>query len=196
MPNTSATGGYLAPVTTPNSPDDGDLDAVFQKAIAGITGLPGNMVRPRWQPVMPKQPEPSTNWCAFGVSLQSVPDQPYIEHDGTGDGIDRLRRHEDILVFCTFYGPVSGHLATLFRDGFYVAQNREEIGAAGISLAACGESRAAPELVNQQWIKRHDIAATFRRQVQREYAVRNIVSAEVSLTADASELVSTINISE
>lgn len=196
MANTSATGGFLSPADSPAPLEDDALDAAFQATIVGITGLPGNMVRPRWQPAPPKQPEPSTNWCAFGVQVQAGQDLPYIEHISAGNGKDRLRRHEEMGVFCSFYGPASGQMAMRFRDGLQIAQNREALGAVGVAFVACGESRAAPELVNQQWIKRHDIAATFRRQVARDYAVLNIVSAEVSLTADAPALAGTIIISE
>lgn len=187
----------MTPAGSPAPSEDIDLDAVFQAVIAGITGLPGNMVRPRWQPNPPKQPEPTVNWCALGVSVQS-PERgtPYIQHLPDGEGKDRLRRHEDIVVFCSFYGPNSGKNALLFRDGLYIAQNLEAIGAAGVSFIACGDSRAAPELVNQQWIKRHDIAATFRRQVARDYAVLNIEAADITLISDDLGVIGTIHISE
>src|SRR4051812_9766277 len=55
--NDSSTGGYLSPVVASSALQDAALDALLQQMVAGITGLPGNMVRPRWQPVTPKQPE-------------------------------------------------------------------------------------------------------------------------------------------
>lgn len=184
MANTSATGGYLPPDGTLLPAEDDDLDAIFQKAIAGITGLPGSMVRPRWQPVPPKQPEPSVNWCALGVTVQTPDAGPYIEHIADGDGKDRSNRHEDIEVLASFYGPAAQEYASRLRDGFGIPQNNEEINAAGVFFVDSGPIRPAPELVNQQWIRRRDIALTFRRKVSREYAVLNVQSATVTTTTE------------
>src|SRR5574340_383319 len=86
MANTSATGGYLSPDASA-LPLEGDaLDALLQGMVVGITGLPGAMVRPRWQSVVPKQPEPTVDWCAIGITTSDRTDYPVEEHDGTGDG--------------------------------------------------------------------------------------------------------------
>jgi hypothetical protein len=184
MANSSATGGYLTPASSPAPTEDDALDAVFQKAIAGITGLPGNMVRPRWQPIPPKQPEPSVNWCAFGVQTQKPDDGPYIEHIPAGDGKDAYVRHEDIDVLATFYGPGSQANATRLRDGLGISQNIEELKLDGIAFVESGPIRALPELVNQQWIKRRDIALVFRRKTARDYAILNIVAADIDLETE------------
>lgn len=181
MANSSASGGYLTPAGSPAPTEDDALDAAFQKAIAGITGLPGNMVRPRWQPIPPKQPEPSVNWCAFGVQSQKADDGPYIEHIPAGDGKDAYTRHESLDVLATFYGPASQANAARLRDGLGISQNIEELKLDGISFIEAGPIRALPELVNQQWIKRRDIALVFRRKTARDYAILNIVSADVAV---------------
>lgn len=164
--------------------EDDALDAAFQKAIAGITGLPGNMVRPRWQPTPPKQPEPSVNWCAFGVQSQKADDGPYIEHIPAGDGKDAYTRHEQIDVLATFYGPASQANAALLRDGLGISQNIEQLKLDGIAFVEAGPIRPLPELVNQQWIKRRDIALVFRRKTARDYAILNIVSADVGVVTE------------
>jgi len=51
---------------------DAALDAVFQALVVGITGLPGTLVRPRWQPVPPTQPSVTTNWAAIGVTTNAA----------------------------------------------------------------------------------------------------------------------------
>lgn len=183
MPNTSATGGYLLP-GGPALPEDSDLDAILQRAIVGVTGLPGDMVRPRWQPVTPKQPEPAVNWCAFGVNRRTVQDGPYIRHIDTGNGTDELSRHEDIVLLCTFYGPASQKFAMLLRDGLYIPQNMEALKADGVSFIDCGDLVAVPELYNQQWVRRFDLSATFRRKVSRTYQVQNIIAADIALNND------------
>lgn len=192
MPNTSATGGYLLP-GGPALPEDSDLDAIFQRAIVGSTGLAGEYVRPRWQPVPAKQPEPSVNWCAFGVSRRAVQDGPYIEHIAAGDGHDELSRHEDISLLCTFYGPASQRYGMLLRDGMYIPQNMEALKADGISFIDCADLIAIPELYNQQWVRRFDLAVTFRRKVTRTYQVLNITSASLAITsASGSTQISTV----
>lgn len=188
MPNSSATGGYLTPDATPSPIEDAALDAAFQKAIVGITALPGNMVRPRWQEKPPKQPEPSVNWCAFGVTSQ-IPDAgPHIQHVSADPGNDTLRRHEEIDVLATFYGPLAKQYAAILRDGFGIPQNIEELKASGIAFIDAGDIRPVPELVNQQWIRRADIQLRFRRAVTRSYAIRNILAADAHLFDDTGRL--------
>ena len=172
----SSTGGYLSTGATPPL-EDLDLDAEFQKAVVGITGLVGNLVRPRWQAIPPKQPEVSVNWCSIGVTTQTPDAGPLINHIGTGNGTDELQRHEDINLECTFYGPLGQRYASMFRDGLGVPQNMEGLNAVLIALTEVGEIVTAPELFNQQWIRRFDITVKFRRQVKRTYSVLNILSA-------------------
>ncbi|WP_217284496.1 phage neck terminator protein [Pseudomonas nitroreducens] len=83
MANTSASGGYLTPAGAP-TPADEALEDILQPMVVGITGLPGKMVRPRWQPGNPKQPEPNVNWCAIGVMHTKQDANPAIEHDAPG----------------------------------------------------------------------------------------------------------------
>lgn len=184
MGNTSATGGYLTPADPALPQEDAELDALFQKAVVGITGLQGKYVRPLWQPNPPKQPEPSVSWAAISVT-QIIPDaSPFIEHDPTGQGSENLTRHEDIEVFCTFYGPQAQRNAALLRDGVGLPQNIEALASQQIKFVDAGEVRPAPDLVNQQWVKRYDLKLRFRRKVTRSYGVLNIVSANPILISD------------
>jgi len=190
MGNTSATGGYLGPAVVSPPLEDSDLDAVFQGLVAGITGLDGSLVRPRWQPTSPKQPEPSINWCAIGVTVINPDAGAYIEHSPTGDGSDNMQRHEDIDLACTFYGPLGATFAAMLRDGLSIPQNLDFLRLQGMGYIECGLARAFPELFNQQWIKRFDITARFRRQVKRTYGVLNILSADPILISDEIGIIS------
>lgn len=184
MANTSATGGYLSP-SGAVPVEDAALDAVLQQAIVGITGLPGAMVRPRWQPTVPKQPEPTANWCALGITRTGPADFPAIEHDGTGDGQSTLHRHEEFDALVSFYGPAASGYAKTLRDGLYLAQNRETLQAAGIDLIGTSDQTAAPDLINQQWVRRYDVTLSFRRHVARTYPVLNLLSADPAIVTDA-----------
>lgn len=195
MANTSATGGYLTPTST-TPLEDSELDSVFQGAIAGVSGLAGQYVRPRWQTVVPKQPEPNVNWCAFGVTAQDKKDHAAIEHDSAGSGQDIMRRHEDITVLCTFYGPNCKRYAMTLLDGMYVPQNIEVLKGNGISFVEAGDVRMVPELVNEQWVKRADIRLRFRRMVSRTYAVLNILSAEITTAASGDGPSGNINVEQ
>lgn len=184
MANDSTTPGYLQPTATSPPLEDADLDAVFQQMIVGLTGLPGNLVRPRWQPTVPKQPEASTNWCAVGVTNFEPDANPVMTHNPAGDGSDTFQRHEILTVLASFYGPSASANASLARDGIYVSQNNAMLGTYSMGLVNVGPKRAAPELVNQQWIRRYDFEMRVRRQIVRTYNVLNILSADATVESD------------
>ncbi|QYY30241.1 hypothetical protein K2O51_22990 [Cupriavidus pinatubonensis] len=183
MANTSATGGYLAP-TAPVPPDDDALDDLLQALVAGISGLPGSMVRPRWQPTVPKQPEPSVNWCALGVDVQQNDASPAIQHDPNGDGSDTYIRHQAIELLCSFYGPAGKGYAQRLADGLAIPQNNEQLALNDMKFVSVSEIRAAPDFVNQQWVRRYDLTVQLRRKITRTYPVLNLLSAQVGLPRD------------
>ena len=190
MANTSATGGLLVPGAESPPLTDDALDALFQVAVSGITGLSGSLVRPRWQPIPPKHPEPSVDWCAIGITDITPDDGPSIQHVGSlvgqvGEvGRDDYRRHETITLLCTFHGPLAMRYAAKLRDGIGIPQNLEGLKASGIGFIDSGPIRTVPELYNQQWIRRFDLALTFRRKVSRTYPILNIISADPIYTTD------------
>jgi len=177
MANDSSTGGYILP-TGSGPPYDAALDAIFQAMIVGITGLPGNMVRPRWQPNIPKQPPPATDWCAFGVTVQAPDDGPAIVHNGAGNGSDTYIRHEQVDVLASFYGPNGAQYAQQLADGLSIPQNLEQLKANDMNSVVTGDIRSAPDLINEQWVRRYDMQLTFRRKITRTYAVLNILTAQ------------------
>lgn len=184
MANTSATGGYLAP-TAPVPPEDDALDDLLQELVAGVTGLPGAMVRPRWQTTVPKQPEPSENWCAIGVNRQANDASPAIQHDGDGDGGDDYIRHQEIDLLCSFYGPAGKGYAQRLADGMSIPQNSEQLAVNGMKFVRASDIQPAPALINQQWNRRYDLTLTLRRKITRTYPVLNLLSAEVQSTTDS-----------
>jgi hypothetical protein len=178
--------------------EDADLDAILQQVVTGVTGLPGSMVRPRWQPTPPKQPEPTVNWCAIGV-IASTPDAfPYITHV-SGAGItdpsaDTFWRHELLEVLASFYGPQAKAYAGYLRDGLNLPQNCEVLVANQIAFVGTDVMRAAPDLINQQWVRRFDLPLQLNRKVQRVYAMPNILSANVHLFDDTGHVDDTITV--
>lgn len=192
MSNTSATGGYLVPSAGVVPSEDDALDDAVQSAVAGITGLNGTLVRPRWQAVPPNQPSVDTSWAAVGVTRKTPDANAFIAHDPTGEGADKMQRHETIEVLVSFYGPAASANAARLRDGLSIAQNRDMIRTAtgptgvdvGMSFVSCGETIVVPDLVNTKWLRRVDLPLTFRRRIDRTYPVLNLLSAQGSFEAE------------
>lgn len=172
-------------LTPPAPSQDELLDQVFQHIISGITAIDGTLVRPRWQPVPPQQPEVKVNWCAFGVTSATPDDGPYIEHDPMLDGSDNYQRHEELEFLLSFYGLQGQQNAALLRDGLAIPQNMEPLEAIQVGFVECGAIRNVPSLLNQTWRRRWDMTVTFRRRTDRTYAVKNILAADIHLFDDS-----------
>jgi len=183
--NTSATGGYILEVP-PHPPTGRDVTLALQQAVVNLTGLPGTLVRPRWQISPPAQPPAEVSWAAIGTTHLEADDYPVIIHDGSaqlvgapGPGVDRMQRHVSVTIVVTFYGPEAEDLAGAFRDAMYVQQNWEPLHILGLNMREVHDLARAPELVNQQWIDRIDIRLEMRGQLNRVYPVLNIDGADV-----------------
>ena len=50
-----------------------------------------------------------------------------------------------------------------------------------MAFVEAGELIAAPELVNQQWVRRYDLRIRMRRKITRTYQVLNILSADTPI---------------
>lgn len=181
--NTSATGGYLTPTSAPVAEDDA-LDDIFQEVMVGLTGLPADLVRPRWQPVDRKMPDVSVNWCALGITSTEPDADAFVVHKRgsiESGGQDDLRRTDTVHVLATFYGPNAKSYATMARDGLYIAQNRAQLEIALLAVITTDTIRAVPEQFNGQWVRRYDLPLVFRRTVVRSYAVQSLLTADVTL---------------
>ncbi|WP_455769623.1 phage neck terminator protein, partial [Serratia ficaria] len=66
-----------------------------------------------------------------------------------------------------------------FRDGLFVSQNNDELQAIDLTLLDCGRILNLPELINNQWVRRYDIAVRLRRKVIRQYGIKSLVDASV-----------------
>lgn len=188
MPNTSATGGYLAPDGFyPDPLEDDALDDFMGDVVAAISGLDRDAaVRPRWQAEPPDLPAFGTDWCAVGVPERDRDTYPAIIHDATaasGQGADTLIRHEQLKLLVSFYGPHCQKLAGYLADGLMIAQNREALETGGFALKEVGVPTKAPEILKNRWTPRCDLAAWISREIRREYPVLNLLSAQATLNA-------------
>jgi hypothetical protein len=176
----SATGGYLPNLSS--ILDDDPLTDAIQEMIVGIVGLDPRMVRPRWQPNPPRQPENTVEWASLGITTRRSFDYPYISH--ANGGPDTLIRWTRLTVLVSFYGPHAQSKADLLRDGVYILQNSEHLASLGIRVHGAGDIVAMPEQVNNQWLNRADISLTFSQELVRTYNVLDIASADGTITSD------------
>jgi len=189
MPNTSATGGYLTPTGAALVEDDALID-IFTEAVAGVTGIAGALVRPKWQPKPPKRPAAGVDWCAVGITEDNADAGPVITHDPNVG--DTYTRHKDVTLLASFYGPNSKGFAQKLEDGLCIQQNLETLQESSISFISAGTIRAVPESVDMVWIERYDLLLYFRRRVTRTYAIETIQTVGVELHAD--HIVTNINV--
>jgi hypothetical protein len=188
--NDSATGGYLAPTSHALAEDD-DLDRILQGLVAGVTGLPGPMVRPRWQPKTNPAPEPNVNWCSIGVIEETASPfgaEQHIGRDDSGDnpdGYSKTRDYVQLRVLASFYGPNARGNAGLLRSGLLVAQNRETLYGTGMALVRAPEGgRMVPEIDNNQTQRRFDIELRFNRVIRRTWAIKDLLEAQGQVKTD------------
>lgn len=184
MGNTSAAPGYLTPTSAPIEME-GFEDAI-QIMVTGVTGLPGKMVRPRYQAKPPKRPAKKENWCAIGVKT-FMGTTSWTAHDSEEDGQDVVITQTDFEVLATFYGPRALDMATRLRDGLLMEQNRAELRKAGIGVTGAGEPINAPEMVSGTWVSRFDLPLNMQWETRQTYGVRNLLNAPSVLVTDTGQ---------
>lgn len=180
MTNTSATGGPLLP-NPPAPPLEGQaLNRFLQQWLVGISGLAGQMFRPRWQAEPVDIPDAGEAWAAFGISKRTADVYPYEIHfsnptDGMGD---QLQRHETLEMLISFYDLGTNGLADFYasqlRDGLAIAQNQEPLTAAGFAFISCGDMMPVPSLLKTRWLYRVDLPVTVRRAIARIYPILDV----------------------
>lgn len=194
MANSSSTGGYLLPASSPAPLEGRALLRFFQAIMVGVTGLNGTLVRPYWQEEPPDVPDAGVAWCAFKITKRPSDEYPFVGRlKSTATG-DYLQRHEAIDILTTFYdigstglndsGGLADTYASLLRDGLAIPQNREPLFLAGMGLVKIGELITVPVIFKKRWQNRVDFEFTVRRQITRLYAVNTIVAADGDLYTD------------
>lgn len=170
--SSSATGGYISPSGVVLY--DQQLEDIFQAFIVGVSGLPSDMVRPRWQKVPPPMPDVGVDWVAFAVKVVKPENSPAFMQDT--DSTTAIR-HEELDLFFSFYGNNGQSFANILKDGLAIPQNIAQLRTQKIKYVECGEITSAPDFLNNQYVHRYDLVATFRRQTERTYEVLTFTSA-------------------
>lgn len=180
MPNTSATSGYLTPVAAVT--DGATLGDIIQAFIVGVTALPTDMVRPRWQQIPPNMPDFSVDWCTYGIVDRQSDTFPVVWH--TPNQADVVIKNQTLDMMISFYGPNAESYADILRDGVMVAQNREQLKVSDLNVASVGNVTAVPDLLNNQWQYRCDLQMSLRRATTRKFSVLDIASIGGTLVTD------------
>ncbi len=170
--NTSATGGFL---TVCPGLGRSSLEDILHDFIAGVAGLPGDLVRPRWQAAVPRVPAPGVGWCAFGIVGNRRIGLPVIAHAAAGDGQDEIVSTRELSVLVSFYGPESMDLAETLRDGSHLEQNRAFLRPHGLALTRASDITEVPEVVRAQWLARSDLLMVLQYETRRTCPTLNIV---------------------
>ena len=118
MTNTSASGGYLVPSLSNDTPGGLTLTQFIQLMIVGVSGFADpTLVRPRWQMDEPKQPDVTVDWIAYGISTTKA--DAYASVFQNGDGTSSLNRQEQLAIQVAFYGPNALDNYSIFRDSLH-----------------------------------------------------------------------------
>lgn len=176
--------GYLGPSPT-ETLDQLDWENFLQACVAGISGLPGTLVRPRWQPNPPPTPDVTIDWAACGITRTTGRFSPYHHHYAeTEPGFDRSSRQEQVFYRVSFYGPHAGDLCAILRDGLFIDQNRQLWRENAVGLVEAERIDHVPELFRQQWRDAYHLEIILNREVRRVYNVRTLLRAKGTITGN------------
>lgn len=179
--NNTGQAGWLKPQLA-STEYDTPLDVHLSQWIRNVSGLDAGRVIARWQPDQPAIPPADVNWCAFGVTGIAADDGPAFVNQT--DATAEQWRHELIECLASFYGPVGQLVAARFRDGLSVNQNNDTLNQCGLTLADCDSIRPAPELINNQWVRRYDVMVRLRRKVVSTWGIQSLTDAPFRISGD------------
>lgn len=185
MSNTSASGGYLTAVDD-TLPGSVTLEQFLQAVIVGITGLGGTLVRPKWQKNPPKQPPtPETDWCAFGITVNSGFVSPVTEVNEAGDGA-KSSSIVTLNMLLSFYGPNARVYASRLRDGLWLGQNRDVLRTGKIGVKELSDIVFVPEVHGGVTFPRADFNVVLVREEGRTWKVLSILGAQGDILGEKS----------
>lgn len=180
--NTSATDGFLFP--KPQTPPFNGLsfEEFLQTLLVGVSGLAGDLVRPKWQLDPPSQPDGCVNWLSIGLNEEDADTFAYTAEQP--DQSYAFMRMEALSLQCSFYGPDSLYYARQVRDNLQILQNTQMLARANMSFTSTSRLTRVPDLVNEQWVNRWEMTIYLRLEVLRTYPILPFLSASATLKAN------------
>lgn len=173
---------YILPSSTVPISGRLTLTQFIQTVFVGISGLPGPLVRPKWQPEPPKQPDILTNWIAIGIDVVSPDANGYL----WANAEDQVyyQRMELLEIGCSIYGPQALEIYGVIRDGFQIPSNLYALRSAFMGFVEVSPARKIPDLINERFINRVQASVFLRREIQRDYPILTLVSASGTIYTD------------
>lgn len=176
--------------TGPGPLQDKELYEALEAAVVGVTGLPGNLVRPRWQAEPSLIPPAATCWIALGVTDRKADTFPYLDFFPPNNPASsyQMQRSEELTMLASVYdlgyGGQADAVAAVLRDGLMIPQNGQALAEAGLYVVSDADIALAPTLFKQRWMYRVDLAVRFRRMINRSYATEPTAGAGFTLYTD------------
>jgi hypothetical protein len=197
---------YMLPLKSNQFPRGFSLTQFIQTVFVGISGLPGPLVFPKWQPEPPEQPDITVNWMSIGFGDANPDANSYIgvqEVEASGQTIETQsglgletedretletendstitqvisQRHETLEIQCSIYGPEAFETYNLLLTGFQIPPNLYALRTANMGFVEVTRGRRVPDLVNQRWVNRIETSVFLRRQIQQVYPILTLISA-------------------
>ena len=166
---------YLTPSSSAALPGGLTLTQFIQTVLVGLSGIDGTLVRPQWQAEPPKMPDINTDWLSFGVRETGPDANGYL---WTNDAEETVyKRHAQLEVICSFYGPAASENAAIVRDGFQIPDNLVALRSANMGFTGTSPEQRVPEPINGRFFNRVDVAIALRREIQRIYPIVTLLSA-------------------
>jgi hypothetical protein len=103
-----------------------------------------------------------------------------------GSPASTVFRNQRIDTVLTFYGPASGDIALVFRQGTAIANNLEMLGT--IKLVGVDDRITTSEYIKGRWQRRVDVGVVLRRPVQFTYAQPVFAGAYGVIHSDAPDV--------
>lgn len=164
---------YIQPTSTVPVPNGLTLTQYIQTILVGLSDLPGNMVRPKWQRDPPSQPD--VNWLAFGIDVTTPDANSYVGLNSQGNV--ESQRHSRLEIGCAATGPRCLELYGLIRDGFQIQPNLFTLRAANLGFVEVTRGVHIPDLVNEKFIDRILFSVVLNHETIRIYPIPTLVSA-------------------
>lgn len=192
MSNNSSTGGYLQPSSSTGLPGGLTLTQFVQQMLKGIIGFTdGSLIREKFQLNAPKQPDAETDWIGFTLVDDDADTNAYTDVNQS-NGINIFQRMEALTIQCSFYGPNAHENARLVRDGFQIPQNTEALQLAKMGFVSTGKLTRVPDLVNERWVNRIEMAIYLRREDLRVYPILTFASANGVINTNTQQGLKTV----
>ena len=168
-------GLIVVPVLPAKNPtQDAPLEDQLSPTLATLLGLPGDLVRPRWQPEPPNQPALNADWVAFSATADEEATQTSQRLIGTELV---MIRQETVDMFVSAYGPNAYSLLTRLNDCLQLGDNRAALQRLGIDFTFKTRTTYVPSLVREINVRRADAHFYFSRLSERRFNVGQIESA-------------------